>query len=157
MLLTPRSLFFLFSAAGALAIAGALLAQYAAGLAPCHLCLLQRVPHTILAFAGLVLACTAHTRRRRHLGLYFLAATCAVGAGIALYHTAVEAGWITSGCVTTAAGSESLDAIRARLSAAPRVSCDEAMATLFGLSMAAWNALYSGTLALCALYFARTR
>jgi disulfide bond formation protein DsbB len=134
---------------GAVALAVALVAQYAFHLPPCHFCLLQRYPYGVAIAAGAV---SLLLPRGQHawalvvvIGLLGLAASGALG----LYHTGIEQGWIaySGGCVAQTGGG-SVDAIRAQIMGAPRVSCSDAVAQFAGLSMASWNAIYAFALVL---------
>jgi disulfide bond formation protein DsbB len=149
--LHSRAFFLLFALASAGALLGAFTAQYGLGMAPCHLCLLQRYPHALVV--AISIACYFYLPEKHHKYAYaLLSVTLATGMAIAIKHVGVEAGWLESSCVATMPSGLNLEDIRARIMAAPRVSCDQAAATLFGVSMAGWNALYSGVLALLALY-----
>ena len=81
-------------------------------------------------------------------GLAFL-----VGAGIAGYQVGVELSWFESSCATPITGT-TVEKLRASLLAAPVVRCDEVAWSLWGISMAGWNALLSLALGLAALYAA---
>ena len=83
------------------------------------------------------------------------------GAVIALYHVGVEQHWIAGPAACT--GSPALDAAKtpeelARLlMATPPVRCDEIAWSLFGISMAGYNAIASMALAAFAFIAARGR
>ena len=122
-------------------LGGALLFQYVGGLAPCSLCIWQRWPHLavmILALAGL-----RGIQPRLMLILICLAGI--VSAGLGAYHAGVE--WRLwsgpTGCTASLALDGSIAAITDQLLATPLVRCDEVAWSLFGLSMAGWNALIS--------------
>ncbi len=135
----------------ACALLGALYAQFVAGLAPCILCLYQRVPWVIVAILAAVAfqpALPAPWRR----GLLGLAALAFLGnAGLAFFHVGVEQGWWagTDACGAPAGGGSmalsSPSDLRAALSqpqaAGPR--CDEPAWDLFGITMAGYNMLIS--------------
>lgn len=146
----PRALLWLMAAFSALALAGALLGQYGLGWHPCHLCLLQRYPYAaimVLAAAGALLL----REPRRHRQLAWLCLLLLAGdMAIALYHTGVEMGLIKgpSGCTNDAKGGQTLEEMRAAIMGAPLVTCDQAMAYILGLSLAAWNALAAGCMSL---------
>jgi disulfide bond formation protein DsbB len=75
------------------------------------------------------------------------------GAGIALYHVGVEQQWWpgTSGCGAGAlSGAAGLDSLREQIESAPIVRCSDVPWSLFGISMAGYNALLSAALALFA-------
>lgn len=149
-----RAAFSLPAMAAAVALLGAFIAQYGLGLAPCHLCLLQRVPHALAMVVALCGWIYLSDKYRKYMWIV-LATLFLVGVAIAVRHVGVESGWWGASCVATIPEGASLEDIRARIQAAPRVSCDQAMAYVFGLSMAAWNAIYSMAWAVFALYCAR--
>ncbi len=129
------------AAAGSLALLlGALAFQYLGGLAPCHLCILQRWPHLAALFvAGLILLVPA-----RVLALFGCAAVL-VSAAIGFYHTGVERAWWAGPDSCTAPGAGSLNAsdLLDQLLETPPVLCDQVAWQMFGLSMASWNVLAS--------------
>ena len=122
-------------------LGGALLFQYLGGLAPCSLCIWQRWPHLavmILALAGL-----RGIQPRLMLMLICLAGI--ISAGLGAYHAGVE--WRLwsgpTGCTASLALDGNIAVITDQLLATPLVRCDEVAWSLFGLSMAGWNALIS--------------
>jgi disulfide bond formation protein DsbB len=123
---------------------GALAFQYLGGLAPCHLCLLQRWPHAAAIAIGLLIL--AWPKR----GLALLAALVVlVGAGIALYHVGVEQAWWAGPATCTAPepGAQSSGELLDQILATPVVLCDQVAWSLWGISMAGWNAILSLVLA----------
>jgi disulfide bond formation protein DsbB len=143
-------------AASAIALTAALGSQYLGGLAPCKLCIWQRIPHGVVIVIGLGALLWFRGPRER-LALTWLAfLVLAAGTGIAMYHTGVEQGWIAGPSSCTGLGSlnsaTTIDELRAQLLAAPVVRCDEIPWSLFGVSIAGFNALASLTLtAFCAV------
>jgi len=117
--------------------------QYLGGAAPCQMCIWQRYPYAVLIVLGLL---GWFWQPRLMLGLGTL--VLLVGGGIAAYHYGVEEGWfaLPSGC---AAGGDatSVEELRRMLSEAPP-ACDQVQFNVFGWSLAAWNVLASGVLAL---------
>ena len=71
-----------------LLLLGALGFQYVGGLAPCHLCILQRWPHGIAVALGLLILVWPRRWLALVAGLVVLD-----GAGIGVYHVGVERGW----------------------------------------------------------------
>ncbi|MCI0430165.1 MAG: disulfide bond formation protein B [Rhodospirillales bacterium] len=126
------------------------------GLQPCVLCIWQRWAHgAIIAIALLALA-AAVTLGRRNAGFLTLAAGIAAfaGAGIGLYHVGVEQQWWagTSGCGGDAlAAGAGLDTLRQQIEAAPIIRCSDVPWSLFGISIAGYNALFSAVLGAFAL------
>lgn len=132
----------------AAALASAYAFQYVGGLAPCHLCWLQRYPH----FAALPIGVLALLLPKGLIGrLLPLAGALAAltTAGIGAYHSGVERHWwpgpttCTSGSITNISAADLL----AKIQAAPVVQCDQVAWEMWGLSMASWNMLLSLVLA----------
>lgn len=143
MTLTLKHGLLLSAGFSALALGSAFIAQFGFSLHPCDLCIYQRYPYAaILLLAGYG-ALRVKTPRAQRLLLIACGLLFAVDAGIAFYHTGVEYGWFPgpSACSSDSAGGQSLEEMRAAIMNAPLVTCAQAMAYIFGLSMAAWNAL----------------
>ncbi|MBF0354492.1 MAG: disulfide bond formation protein B [Alphaproteobacteria bacterium] len=139
------------------ALAGALFSQYVLGFAPCILCLWQRVPYVLALALGAYALGPWNSMASRRLALALAGLVFLVGAGIALYHSGVEARWWTGtdGCTANLSEATSVEELRSRLMAAPIVRCDEVPFRILGLSMAGWNALLSPLFALLAFYGAK--
>ena len=154
-LLSPRVAQALLAHGSAALLLGALAFQHWGGLQPCVLCLWQRWPHVVAIAAGLVGMFLIRQGRRAPAGWAALAAALAlaVTAGIGAYHAGVELHWWegTASCGATGPTGTSAAALRDRLLAAPVVRCDEIAWSLIGISMAGWNFLVSGALALVGL------
>ena len=154
-LLSPRAAPALLAHGSAALLLGALAFQHWGGLQPCVLCLWQRWPHVVAIAAGFAGMFLIRQGRRAPAGWATLVAACAlaVTAGIGAYHAGVELHWWegTASCGTTGPTGTSAAALRDRLLAAPVVRCDEIAWSLFGISMAGWNFLVSGALALVGL------
>ena len=136
----PRTQLILLAAAGSAALlAGALAFQYLGGLAPCHLCLLQRYPHA----AAVVIGVLALLVPRLTLLPWAGALAALTTAGIAAYHTGVERHWWEGPSTCTAGSILGLDPkdLLAQIQAAPVVQCDQVAWEMIGLSMASWNML----------------
>lgn len=131
--------------AGSAALLLAALGFQAAGYAPCSLCILQRWPHLAAAVIAVLAWLTGGARAWAWLG----AAAAATACAIAVYHSGVEWGW-WAGPAACSGGADiaglSVQDLLAKIEAAPVVRCDEVQWRLFGLSMAAWNALASAGL-----------
>jgi disulfide bond formation protein DsbB len=141
---TRRFLIALATLGSFLALASAYAFQYLGGLAPCHLCWLQRYPHfAALALGALALLIPAPllTRVIALAGAGAAFTTAALGA----YHTGVERHWwlgpttCTSGSIAKISAKDLL----AQIQAAPVVKCDEVAWQMLNLSMASWNMLFS--------------
>lgn len=131
--------------ASIIALGAAYGSQIFGGLAPCVLCLYQRIPYALIIVIGVVvLVLKTRTRTRTELamplsGLIFLA-----GAGIAGFHVGVEQHWWqgTADCVG-ASGAATLQDLEAQILATPVTLCNEVAWSLFGLSMAGYNVIAS--------------
>jgi disulfide bond formation protein DsbB len=143
---------------GALApLAVAFGAQHLGGLAPCELCIWQRWGYgVVVAFAVLaLLASSAPTAQ--HL-LILLGGVAALGtAAVAIFHVGVEQHWWqgSASCTTQIKAGMSAAEFEAAILAAPVVRCDDVAWSLFGISMAGYNILYSGALGAFSLWQSR--
>jgi disulfide bond formation protein DsbB len=152
---------FALSAAAAAVLAGAWFFELVLGIAPCPLCLYQRIPYYIVVPLGLaigVLALKASRLRLARGGLGLIALVLAVGAGIGVYHAGIEWSW-WQGPASCAGGGLTAPAadILTALKQSSVVRCDEAPWRFLGLSLAGNNALIAGGLALVAIAAARAR
>lgn len=128
-----------------LLLAGAWGSQLIGGLAPCEMCHWQRWPH----YAAVVCAAFAFIvpGRSSKVTMTAVAAVLIALSGlIGVFHAGVEYHWwpgITA-CSTMAGGEGvSTDEMLRRILAAPVVRCDAAQWTLFGVSLAGYNAILS--------------
>lgn len=128
-------------AAPLLLYGGALVSQYGFGLHPCEMCYWQRWPHQaaiVLALLALILRKNDGAMRAVTL---LAALAIAISGGIGVFHAGVEYGWwegLTT-CATSGGGPVSLDDIMN----APLIRCDTAQWSLFGVSLAGFNAIFS--------------
>jgi disulfide bond formation protein DsbB len=127
-LLTPAAL-----------LGGAYISQYGFGLYPCEMCWWQRYAH----FAALALAVLALMLRGNRVLVALAAVAIAASGLIGLFHAGVEYGWWKGFTACTASplasGGNPLDAIMN----APMVRCDVPQWTLFGVSLAGFNFVFS--------------
>jgi disulfide bond formation protein DsbB len=136
----------------ALLLGGAYLSQYGFGLFPCEMCWWQRYAH--FAALALALVSTLAAPKRLWIGLAGLAI---LGAGLlGAYHAGVEYKWwegLTT-CSSTSAGNSLEDILNA-----PLIRCDEPQWTLFGISLAGFNFLFStaGAIAVFSLLARRAK
>lgn len=140
-----------------LLLGGALFSQYVGGLYPCQMCMWQRWPHLVAIFFALD---AIALRSRPPLSALFagLAALgIAVSGAIGAFHAGVEYHWwqgITS-CSTELTEGSTQDMLNA-LWDAPLTRCDVAPWSLFGISLAGFNAIFSlGAAALIAVLLVR--
>jgi disulfide bond formation protein DsbB len=120
-------------------LGGALGSQYIGGLHPCEMCYWQRWPHAAaILLAALAFTGPAASSRSRTLTL-LAAASIVISGAIGVYHAGVEVG-IFEGITTcsTTRGMTLQDIV-----SAPLVRCDQVQWSLFGISMAGWNAVLS--------------
>ena len=155
-LFSPRAAPALLAHSSAALLLGALAFQHWGGLAPCALCLYQRWPHVIAIAAGLVGMFLVLQGQARAGGWATLAAALAlvVTAAIGAYHAGVEWQWWQGpqACSGTGPAATSASSLREQLLAAPVVRCDDIVWSFLGISMAGWNFLLSGALALIGLH-----
>jgi disulfide bond formation protein DsbB len=138
----------------ALLLAGAYLSQYGFGLYPCEMCWWQRWAHfAALAFALVALAAGSRLPDRGRSFVWLAAWAIAASGAIGAYHAGVELGWFEGFTQCTAAAGTTL----AEIMAAPVVRCDEVQWSLFGISMAGWNAILSLGAALVILWLSLKR
>ena len=145
MNISARQLAILAGAGSAALLITALIFQ-SVGYVPCELCILQRWPHLAAALIGLAIWRLGWSRWLALLGV--IAALTATG--LAIYHSGVELKlWLgpqhCSGGVSGLARMSTQDLMSA-LEAAPVVRCDDVAWSLFGISMAGWNAIISAGL-----------
>jgi disulfide bond formation protein DsbB len=127
--------------AGALAlILGALGFQYLAHLPPCEVCHWQRWPHIAAAVIGLALVPFLHRQAR---ALAWLAVMLVAVSGlIGAYQTGLQHGiFPLPPCSVTHAY------VMGSGAPAPEVSCNAVTWSLFGLSLATYNVIFSFVIA----------
>ena len=142
-------------AAPLLLYGGALVSQYGFGLHPCEMCYWQRWPHqAAIVLAALALLLRRHDGAMRALTL-LAALAIAVSGAIGVFHAGVEYGFWEglTRCATGQVGPVSLDDIMN----APLIRCDTAPWSLFGISLAGFNAIFSFAAAALVLILLRPR
>lgn len=136
----------LLAGAGSAALLLAAFGFQAAGYAPCELCILQRWPH--VAAVGIAILIWL-TRWRSSLAILG-AVAAAVAAGLGIYHAGVELAWWDGPSACSGGMGDLADVsvadLMAKIQAAPVVRCTEIVWSFLGLSMAAWNAIFSAGL-----------
>lgn len=125
-------------------LAGAWGSQIFGGLVPCEMCHWQRWPH----YAALVLAALAFvvpgSGNRRAL-VWLPALGIAISGAIGVYHAGTQYHWwqgVTACTSEIQSGGSTGDMLKA-IMAAPIVRCDQPQWTLFGISLAGFNAIFS--------------
>jgi disulfide bond formation protein DsbB len=125
-------------------LGGALASQYVGGLYPCEMCYWQRWPHEAAIALALLAWALAGKLAAARVAVYLAAFFIAMSGAIGVFHAGVEYGW-WEGLTTCSRGptaASSADLLKAILEA-PVVRCDQAQWTLFGISLAGFNALFS--------------
>jgi disulfide bond formation protein DsbB len=120
-------------------LGGAYVSQYGFGLAPCEMCWWQRYPH----FAAIGIALLAFFLQPARVWVALAGLAILTSGLIGGFHAGVEYGWwegITSCTAAPVSGIDSMDFTT------PLIRCDVAPWTLFGISLAGFNFLISGTL-----------
>ncbi|SCW90810.1 disulfide bond formation protein B [Ancylobacter rudongensis] len=146
--------------ASAGALAGAWYFQLVVGLAPCPLCLEQRIPYYIAVPVALIGAvCAAFGRQGpARVALALCGMLMALGAFLAVYHAGVEWAW-WAGPDTCSGAGPALGGgnLLGQLQSARVVRCDEAAWRLLGLSLAGYNAFIAGALTVVAMWGASAK
>jgi len=133
-------------------LAGAWFFEYVVKIAPCPLCLAQRIPYHVIIPLSLLLAIAALAHAPRALltvGFAAIAIAACCGVVLGIYHSGVEWHWWPgpadcSGPLTDLrSGGSLLD----QLHGVHVVRCDEAAWRFLGLSLAGYNVLISLALA----------
>ncbi|MGZ3409621.1 MAG: disulfide bond formation protein B [Xanthobacteraceae bacterium] len=141
-------------------ILGAYFFEYVIKLAPCPLCLEQRIPYYVGIPLALIVALAASKRAPPlaiEFGFFALALVFLFSAGLGMYHAGIE--WkfwqgpveCTGPLRPFGTGGDLLSQIQNT----SVVRCDEAAWRLFGLSLAGYNVLISFALAFLAFSAAR--
>lgn len=142
-------------ASGAMLATAILYFQGMQGLQPCVLCLKQREWHWgVVAISVLALIVTRFRPAWTNWAIVAIGLVLLGSAWTAGYHVAVEHHWVVAQCDvggTVNPGDLSLDNLGQELRP-PR--CDEIAWSMFGISMAGYNALISLLLALASFYVA---
>lgn len=142
--LSQRKMALCAATGSTLLLAGAYVFQVL-GYAPCQMCFWQRYPHAIATLIGLVHIVTP-SRALIALGALTTATTSAIGG----FHTGVQQKWwdgpaSCSGNVDGLLGLSGQDLLATNV-LDKVVMCDEISWALAGLSMPAWNAIFSAVL-----------
>jgi disulfide bond formation protein DsbB len=140
-------------------IAGAWIFQ-AFGIAPCELCLSERIPYYVgvpVAAMTLIFA-LRESKALMLVGFILLFLIFAFSAGFGVYHAGVE--WHFWEGPTACTGSTmtkatSMQDFLHQLQTVKVVRCDAVAIRILGLSLAGWNAVISVVLAVIAIWGAR--
>ena len=116
--------------------------EYGFGYLPCQLCLWQRFPWFGIAIIGSIILIYPHTAK-------YLLKLCVlimiISLGLAGFNTGIEYGFWTGldGCSSNTELVTQTSALLNSLENEAVIRCDEPVWTLFGISMAGYNALLS--------------
>ena len=146
-----RNALVLVALASALALTAAFISQYVFDLPPCDLCIYQRYPY-VIAIALYLVTLMPVARPFAAWALVLSALILLFNSGIATYHVGVEQNWWIGpeGCTGPHGTPQTLDALRAQIAATPVIRCDVIAFSLFGISMAGYNVIFSLALAIYA-------
>jgi disulfide bond formation protein DsbB len=133
--------------ASAAMLAGAHAFETFGGLAPCHLCLYQRDVYWVALSVGVAGFILGYMRLKwvRRAADALLALIFLVGMGVAAYHAGVEWKWWPGPASCTGGGTVNAGQLAAFLNGTKVTvpQCDQAAWTMFGISMAGYNAVIS--------------
>ncbi|MDE3061011.1 MAG: disulfide bond formation protein B [Pseudomonadota bacterium] len=148
--MTSRSLLLALGTAAAGLLAVALVAQYGFGLHPCELCMYQRYPYMAIIVLGAGGALLVKPPQRQWKFAFICGLLLLFDGGIAWYHAGVEWGIFPgpTACSAAASSGETLEDMRRAILNAPLVPCNQPMAHILGLSLAAWNGIAAALLAM---------
>ena len=140
-------------------LGGALFSQYVGHLYPCEMCWWQRYPHAAaILLAGAAFLFTADSPRARALTA-LAALAIAISGGIGVYHAGVEAHVFKgfTACSTMGNGTTNPADLLKQIMKVPLIQCDQVQWRFLGLSLAAWNAIFSltGAMAIATLLHRR--
>lgn len=128
-------------------------AQYIGGLRPCILCLYERIPWFITGALMLVIVLMQFSGPMRRMLMLIAGLVLLAGAGLSGYHVGVEQGYFqpptTCSATTTPANLKELKALL-ETTLPPR--CDEIPWSMFGISLAGYNAIASLAMAIAAIF-----
>ncbi|MEW6122118.1 MAG: disulfide bond formation protein B [Pseudomonadota bacterium] len=155
---SPTVASLILAAGSAVTLAAAWFFQLVIGLAPCPLCLDQRIAYYVAVPLALILAFLAARGRPglARAGLWVLALLMAGNAVLAVYHAGIEWHFWQGPTTCTGTAPVAVSDIMSALKTAHVPRCDEAAWRLFGISMAGWNALIALALAAVAVMGARS-
>ena len=127
--------------------------EYGFGYLPCELCLYQRLPWAIvIVLSALAFLC----KNKAKTLLYISALTLALGACLAVFHAGVEYSfWQGLESCSSVVSLELDGALLYSLDTQTVPRCDKASWTLFGISMAGYNAMLSIDASIFAVLLAR--
>lgn len=129
------------------------------GLQPCPLCLQQRYWHwAVIGVAALAFVASRVQPKWTNWAIVIVGLALLGSAAMGGYHVAVEQKWLVAQCDV---GGGAVDPSQLGLGNLPDGDlrpprCDEIAWSMWGISMAGWNAIISLALALASFYVALT-
>lgn len=145
-----------------LALGMALTAEHVFGLAPCPLCLIERLPFVAAGLmAAVALLAPARPVGLRRVAMGVAAVALLVNSGIAFYHVGVEQGWWLSSCSSGALPEFDLGNLdlAAQINSLPTAqpNCDSPAFVWHGVTFALLNVFYSAFLSVLSFLFSLLR
>ena len=139
---------FLFSL---FAIIFALYYQYIENYLPCELCIYQRIPYFII----IIISSYAFFINGNKNYMYFIGLLFFMSLIISITHFGVEQEFwqINSSCSNNTKDFENIDQLKAFLEEVPITKCNEITWSMFGISMAGYNVIYSIINILISIYY----
>lgn len=120
------------------------------GFQPCQMCLYEQ--KVFMGTAGVALASLLFLSHRwQYYAILLLGVIFLGGACLAAYHVAIQYHWVSlpAFCASNDFSDfTSLEALKEQMLNTPYVRCDQVTWSLFGLSLAAYNVIFSLILAL---------
>jgi disulfide bond formation protein DsbB len=150
--ISARALFIFMAAASLALVGGALFMQEAFGLAPCPLCILQRIAFLLLALLSMIGVVVANRPLARWFSVGSLLAAIA-GAGVAAWHVRLQSQPESLSCgpgLATMLENFPLTHVLPKVFAGSG-DCADPGAAVFGVSLAAWALVAFLGLALTAI------
>ena len=124
--------------------------EHVFGIMPCQMCLYERnvfMAVGLFSFLGFfIIPARYHSIALIIVGFAFMG-----GSLLAAYHVAIQQHWVAlpAFCASNDFGSfDSVESLRDQMLKTPLVRCDQVNWSLFGLSLAAYNAILSFILAI---------
>jgi len=152
---TYKTLFLLVATLSFFALTSAYFVEYNMHIAPCPLCLYQRIPYFLLLLLGSI-GCALKTTNFSKYIAYFCGIIFLFGSLIALYHVAIEKDVIQepTSCSISFSKKETIDSLRMAIQN-NHVQCKDVKLRIAGFSMAEINTATSFIMFLYILLAAR--
>ncbi len=137
----------------------AYISQYAFNFQPCILCLYQRIPYFFVVFLAILGLIFLNKKYFGRLIIILSIIALFVNSGLAFYQVGIEQKIfkMTSKCGDDLSQINSLEELRDAINNKKSARCDEPELFILGLSMAAWNMIFSFTLATFSIFLYKRR